>query len=356
MEEKNEHTAAHYSFDAAKMGRNVKRIRDAFSAFRDDFRIAYSFKTNASLPVISEALKLGLDAEVVSPYEYGIAKKAGFPTERIIYNGVIKDEATIRDCALGGGMVNLDNEEDVKIAAKISAETGRPIPVGLRLNFQIGNGIRSRFGIDVASPLFDTARKLDGTGFVVTALHCHFTAGRKIETWKKRVSEMKKYAALFPNAKRLDFGGNMAEMDGNDMMEQYAAVISTIKKEHVPVIEPGTPIISDAVDLVAHVTHIKEGFVFLDCSASDLGMHAGSDWCRIETRRSPDVMDSTRVKVEGARLVGYTCMEHDVLKKSFSATIGVGDSVMFRNIGAYSSAWANDFICPPLETIASDGT
>ena len=58
MEEKNEHTAAHYSFDAAKMGRNVKRIRDAFSAFRDDFRIAYSFKTNASLPVISEALKL----------------------------------------------------------------------------------------------------------------------------------------------------------------------------------------------------------------------------------------------------------------------------------------------------------
>jgi diaminopimelate decarboxylase len=49
-------------------------------------------------------------------------------------------------------------------------------------------------------------------------------------------------------------------------------------------------------------------------------------------------------------IVGYTCMENDVLFRGFEGTLGVGDYAVFQNVGAYTNVLRPPFIreCPPM--------
>jgi diaminopimelate decarboxylase len=55
-------------------------------------------------------------------------------------------------------------------------------------------------------------------------------------------------------------------------------------------------------------------------------------------------------------LVGYTCMEHDCLYHNYSADIGIGDYVVFDNIGAYTVVFKPPFIRPSPPIISYDST
>jgi len=45
-------------------------------------------------------------------------------------------------------------------------------------------------------------------------------------------------------------------------------------------------------------------------------------------------------------IVGYTCMEHDLLFQDFQGTVTVGDYVRFENVGAYTNVMKQPFIRP----------
>lgn len=349
---------AFYQFSAQKLQQNYNKIHYLFSSKHPLFKIAYSFKTNAHEKALSEIKKLNITAEVVSPFEYQLAKK--FEFEKIIYNGVIKDKETIIDCIKNGGKVNIDNEEDLEIALSYFEENKNPLKIGVRLNFEIENGIKSRFGIDVETELFKRIIELDKEKkIIVNGLHCHFTNAKEIETWKNRAEQMKKYSVLFQNLEYVDFGGNMYSMCEKDLMNDYSTIISdcvkniekNLNKEIELIIEAGTPLIQDCFDLVSQITHIKDDFIFLDCSKFDLGIHAVSDKTKIVVVKNPKIKDENRTRISTGKIVGYTCMENDVLKKGFSGKFAVGDKMIFKNVGNYSICWANNFICPTLEVI-----
>ncbi|EWH00869.1 hypothetical protein Q427_17070 [Halomonas sp. BC04] len=46
------------------------------------------------------------------------------------------------------------------------------------------------------------------------------------------------------------------------------------------------------------------------------------------------------------RLVGNTCMEHDIICESFMGCLDIGDFVVFENRGAYSLNYTPPFIVP----------
>ena len=54
--------------------------------------------------------------------------------------------------------------------------------------------------------------------------------------------------------------------------------------------------------------------------------------------------------------VGYTCLERDILYKSFSGMINVGDYVIFGNVGGYSNVDKPPFILPQCAMIGFDGS
>lgn len=365
----------HYIYRPSKFADNYRRIEEAFgSCSSGGFKIAYSFKTNAFPAVISKAKELGSLAEVVSPFEYSIAREAGFSPDQIVYNGVCKDRSSFLECALGGGRVNLDNQEDLQFALDYFEQTGRSLSVGVRVSFDIGSKIPSHFGVDVESSLFRRILELDGEGKIsVVGLHCHFTMARDLEFWKRRAEGMAKLVPLFKKLEYVDFGGNMYASCQKNLLSEYASVLKNFfagfeERKLLLVLETGTPLVAESFDVVSHVTHIKEGFIFVDVCQKDVGLSATMDECKIKlvpaeevageedgSCNQPDAKStsskSTRKYLENYTVVGSTCLENDILKKSFCGKVRIGDKIVFQNCGAYSLCWSNNFILPVLPVI-----
>ena len=98
----------YYLFYADEFIANYHDLLSCFRAIYPDYQIAYSFKTNYTPAVCRIILKLNGYAEVVSDMEYRLARKIGFPADRIVYNGPGK-EACLEECILGNGLLNIDH-------------------------------------------------------------------------------------------------------------------------------------------------------------------------------------------------------------------------------------------------------
>ena len=59
--------------------------------------------------------------------------------------------------------------------------------------------------------------------------------------------------------------------------------------------------------------------------------------------------------MENADLVGYTCIEDDVVYHGFTGEISIGDKVLFQNVGAYSNTFSPQFIMPTIGMIEDNG-
>ena len=67
-----------YVFDELGFLENAKKLESAMLALYPHYRIAYSFKTNYTPYICSTVKKHGAMAEVVSGFEYELAKRIGF--------------------------------------------------------------------------------------------------------------------------------------------------------------------------------------------------------------------------------------------------------------------------------------
>ena len=70
--------------------------------------MGYSVKTNSLPWLLNHLRKEGFYAEVVSAEEYDLARRLGYDSEKIIYNGPIKDRSVFEQVIKDGGIVNLD--------------------------------------------------------------------------------------------------------------------------------------------------------------------------------------------------------------------------------------------------------
>ena len=96
-----------YLFDEKGFEENYEHLFSSMKTKYDNYRIAYSFKTNYTPYICAKAKALGAYAEVVSGMEYSIAKRIGYEDDRIIFNGPDKGEEGIQ-AFLNGCIVNAD--------------------------------------------------------------------------------------------------------------------------------------------------------------------------------------------------------------------------------------------------------
>lgn len=367
-----------YVFDEFTFVENVNRMNEAFKKYYPKFKIAYSYKTNYATYICKMANKLGCYAEVVSPMELAQALEYN-DSSNVVYNGVIRDDLGKFKVATKGGKVNVDNLDELKAISSYADLWNKTATIGVRLNFGIGNGVVSRFGMDVNGKDFyemiDILKKSKNLRLV--GLHCHISKAREIDFWQYRVDKMIQYVRFLEaegvlDLQYIDLGSNMyapmekslAKQFGDEIpsYEDYARVIGTkmaeefgkrLKKPQL-IIEPGTPLVSNAMGVLSSVVGIKEvngkTFVTMDCSKFNLGAIAGVKNVPIEVFRNSEGLD-----LVDADLVGFTCIEDDVVNKSYNGKLGVGDKVLFKNVGAYSNTFAPHFIMPVIGMVTSEG-
>lgn len=343
------------------------------------YRIAYSVKTNYMPYLCSLVRDCGGMAEVVSSMEYEIARRMGFAPSNIVFNGPRKDGALER-ALLEGALVVADNAFEVDRIRDIAlAHPEKNLTVGVRLNFDIGNGKISRFGFDAECPhTVETVRLLKSLANVnVTAAHCHFTHARSLEKWRLRAEKMVGLAQelLGDSLKVIDLGSGMygemessfAKLFGSDIptFEDYARAIGPVMQKAfgsmpmecrpVLVTEPGTTLVANALDCITKITGIKQirghSFVSLDAGIHVLGELSMAKNLPLQVLHGERATD---VECLSADMVGYTCLEYDVVYRGYEGPIAVGDYAVFGNVGSYSVDMKPPFILPSCAAVAFD--
>ena len=360
-----EHGDAFYLLDSALFQRNYLEMKREFSSLYANFNIAYSYKTNYTPKLCKLVDSMGGYAEVVSEMELELAERLGVRPEKIIWNGPVKSRDVMERLLLSGGTVNLDSMEDLRLAAGIAAcHIGQKMNVGIRCNYDVGDGVVSRFGFDVDGGDFEEAMDVIQKSDVLHLknFQCHF-ARRQLAYWPARVRGMLALLdrlGLVPD--RIDLGGGMYGNMPEDLQKQlggnipsyrdYAGVAAGMfaekfaKAEFKPelVVEPGSALVGDCMKFVATVKSIKSvrGKVFATLLGSQKNISMSGVNPPIEVLN----MGNDGRYYSDVTMTGYTCIESDVLVTGYNGYLSVGDAVIFSNCGSYSLVMKPPFILP----------
>lgn len=361
-----------YLFYPERFVENLKCLSEGLVSYYPKSRLAYAYKANY-MPILGDYLNQnGCWGEVVSGMEYDIARLC-LPGERLIFNGPCKSVDDINKAIKEGSIVNLDSFYELDLLKSV-VELHQQVSIGLRVNFDIGTG-KSRFGFNVENGDFMKAvNELQSLCNVsLVSLHSHFTTKqRSLELFERRVNGMIDVFESVPEKDKIaymniggGFFGPISEAAKKNFsnspptFEEYASLIGKAFFNHFGndgpylFVEPGISMIANAMDFVVKALDMRDSngrdLLTVDGSVNNL-YPTGSKY-------TPDysVVSQKDRKPMTCDIVGYTCMEHDVLMESVDITARPGDYIVFHNRGAYSNVYKPPFIksAPPI--IGRDG-
>ena len=401
---------AFYLLDSDVFEQNYKDLSASFKKYYPNFNIAYSYKTNYTPKLVKIVNQLGGYAEVVSDMEMEIALRSGVKPEKIIWNGPIKNEIKVKELLLAGGTVNIDSIYEIENIKTIAENyPDHKLNVGVRVNYDIGDGVLSRFGFDVEDKDFHNVLYfiLNTQNIKLINLQAHF-AKRSPEYWVARTEGMLKiYDRVVSEyglkPERLDIGGGIYGRMPKSLKEQlgiksatyddYASKSAKLFASHFK------DMITDAKDIIdvkdskyaedtenaentKHTKNVKNvkrvnNASDMPCLFIEPGSALAGDCmrfvCKVETIKTvrgkaiATVLGSQKnISMTGINppmeviaggkeqqkaykdldIVGFTCIEGDVLHKNYSGLIAAGDYIVIENCGSYSLVMKPPFILP----------
>lgn len=363
-----------YVFDEAIFRSNYQGLQERLRSHWPGTDVAYAMKANYMPAIVDLLASMEGYAEVVSRFEYEIARQA-LPGKRIIFNGPVKRESDLRLALEAGSQINLDSFQEIECLKRLSGEFGR-LRVGLRICFPSPH-LASRFGFEVETG--ELKRALEQLATIdrleLVALHCHATCRTLgVEDPVNRVRQLCELACSLLTEhpiETLNIGGGLVGEMSTFLRSQfdfpvpsltaYADAIGEAFVRYRPsavtrlVVEPGVSMVGNAMCLVARVMEVRQrrhGWqALLDTSINSVNP--------TRSRIQPDLLTVTpRVRTSHHRLfrlVGHTCMEHDVICEALTADLEEGDFVVIENRGAYSLNYTPPFIVPAPAVINRHG-
>lgn len=354
---------AFYLLDSEQFRKNFLELKDTFQSIYPNFNIAYSYKTNYTPKFCKIVNELGGYAEVVSEMEAELAIRCGVEPTRVIWNGPIKNLDKLKEYIFMGVTVNIDSLSEAKYIEELADKTDKILNVGIRCNYDVNDGVVSRFGFDVDGDDFkevlDIVTKTPNLHFV--NFQCHF-AKRQVEYWPARAKGMLDlidHLGIIPE--RIDIGGGLFGKMEDSLKAQFNAEIPDYKayaqaaatqfadyfkdRDYKPelVIEPGSAVVGDCMKFVGTVKTIKN--VRGKYIASVLGSQKNISMTGVNPPMKIIHM-SEGEKYTNMDLVGFTCIEGDVLYRNYTGELAVNDAVVISNCGSYSLVMKPPFILP----------
>jgi diaminopimelate decarboxylase len=358
-----EHGTPLYVYSRAALEAAYRSYASAFA--RVPHRVCYAVKANGNGALLRLFAGLGAGADIVSGGELLAARRAGFPSERIVFAGVGKTEAEIAlGLEHGIGEWNAESEDEIgRIAA---AARGKRARVSLRVNPDIdarshpyiSTGLReTKFGVDIDEALAILRRARSLAGIEVVGVQCHI--GSQIVETEPITAAVRALAGLSRKLldegfalRTIDIGGGLGvSYDGSgtpDPGRLAAAVLPEL--EGLPlllVLEPGRSLVAAAGALLTRVLYVKQGhgkrFVVVDAGMNDLLRPAlYESFHRIEPVRSHG-RSAARVDV-----VGPVCESSDFLARGRELELPEpGELLLVRDAGAYGFAMSSNYNMRP---------
>lgn len=372
-----EYGDAFYLLDSEQYRNNFLELRDTFRKIYPNFNIAYSYKTNYTPKFCKIVNELGGYAEVVSEMELEIALRVGVKPNRIIWNGPIKNPKKLEEFLVAGGTGNIDSVEELEVVKNIAERhPDKKLNLGIRCNYEVNDGVVSRFGFDVDSEEFKKV-----LAFVTSTpnvhfinFQCHF-AKRQIEYWPARANGMVELIdrlGIIPE--RIDIGGGLFGKMADSLKAQftneipdyqaYAEAAARVFAEYFAdkdvkpelLIEPGSAVVGDCMKFVGTVKTIKN--VRGKWFATILGSQKNISMTGINPPMEVIAMGGEQKEYENLDMVGFTCIEGDVLYHNYNGKLAHEDAIVISNCGSYSLVMKPPFILPnfPVLDICGEKT
>ena len=356
---------AFYLLDSAQFRKNYTELKAAFNDIYPNWNIAYSYKTNYTPKLCKIVNELGGYAEVVSEMELEIAKRVGCKMDRVIWNGPIKNVPIMEQFLLDGGTINIDSIEELEQVKGIhNRHTDKLIHLGIRCNYDVNDGVVSRFGFDIDGDEFMEAVKFVTTTDNVKLINfqCHF-AKRQIAYWPARAKGMVELIdrlGIVPE--RIDIGGGLFGKMADSLKAQFSCEIPDYEayakaaaqvfadyfadKDVKPelLIEPGSAVVGDCMKFIGTVKTIKN--VRGKWIATVLGSQKNISMTGINPPMEVISMGGEQKEYKDLDFVGFTCIEGDVLYHNYTGELAHQDAIVISNCGSYSLVMKPPFILP----------
>ena len=360
-----EYGEAFYLLDSAQFRKNFAELKAAFNDIYSNWNIAYSYKTNYTPKLCKIVNELGGYAEVVSEMELEIAKRIGCQMDRVIWNGPIKNVPIMEQFLLDGGTINIDCIEELEQVKDIhNRHADKLINVGIRCNYEVNDGVVSRFGFDINGEDFMEAVKFATTTKNVKLINfqCHF-AKRQIAYWPARAKGMVDLIdrlGIIPE--RIDIGGGLFGKMADYLKAQFSCEIPDYEayakaaaqvfadyfkdKDVKPelLIEPGSAVVGDCMKFIGTVKTIKN--VRGKWMAHVLGSQKNISMTGINPPIEVIAMGGEQKEYKDLDFLGFTCIEGDVLYHNYTGKLAHQDVIVISNCGSYSLVMKPPFILP----------
>lgn len=346
-------------------------LEGAFREFKracagHDALVCYAMKANSNLAILNLFARLGAGFDIVSGGELARVIAAGGKAGKVVFSGVGKQEAEIRDALLAGILCfNVESEAELERISHIASAMRKKAPISLRINPDvdakthpyISTGLKqNKFGIphEDALRLYRKAATLPGLKIV--GIDCHI--GSQLIEVAPFIAAVDRILDLIDQIGRagirihhLDLGGGLGVRYKDEVPpaigDYLEALFRRVGRRKLKVLfEPGRVLVANAGVLLTRVEYLKhnaaKNFAVVDAAMNDLMRPAlYSAWHSIEPVRP------SGQKAKSYDVVGPVCETGDFLGRNRKLAIAQGDLLAIHSAGAYGMSMSSNYNTRP---------
>lgn len=328
-------------------------------------QICYAMKANSSLAILQLFARAGCGFDIVSGGELARVLAAGGDPRKIIFSGVGKTRAEMRQALETGiGCFNVESEAELDVLDEVARSLGKRAPVSIRVNPNvdakthpyISTGLKgNKFGIAHERTLATYQRAASLSGLQVVGIDCHI--GSQITQESPYLDAMDRVLDLVDaieaagiHLHHIDFGGGLGiDYNGDTPPAADALWARLLAKldargygQRQLMIEPGRSLVGNAGVCLTEVLYLKPGeqknFCIVDAAMNDLPRPAMYEAYHQIVPLTPRA-GSTPVW----DLVGPICESGDWLGRDRALNVQPGDVLAVLSAGAYCMSMASNY-------------
>lgn len=358
-----EHGTPLFVYSKASMLAALAAYQRGFAGRRA--KICYAMKANSSLAILQLFAQAGCGFDIVSGGELERVLAAGGRPADIIFSGVGKTRAEMRQALHAGiGCFNVESEAELDVLDQVTRETGATAPVSIRVNPDvdakthpyISTGLKgNKFGIAHDRVVHAYKRAASLPGLKVVGIDCHI--GSQITEESPYLDAMDRILDLVQAVEaqgialgHIDFGGGLGITYKGDeppaaddlWRKLFARIDARGFGQRQFMIEPGRSLVGNAGLCVTEVLYLKPGehknFCIVDAAMNDLPRPAMYQaFHAIEPVRRGGGANGTY------DVVGPVCESGDWLGRDRELAALPGDLLAVMSAGAYCMSMASNY-------------
>lgn len=343
---------------------------DALAAYQRGFagrkvQICYAMKANSSLAVLQLFARAGCGFDIVSGGELARVLAAGGDASKVIFSGVGKTRAEMRQAlAAGIGCFNVESEAELEVLNEVALDMGAQAPVSIRVNPNvdakthpyISTGLKgNKFGVAHERTLATYQRAAALPGLRVVGIDCHI--GSQITEVSPYLDAVDRVLDLVQGIEaagiaihHIDFGGGLGITYNDEtppaadaLWQQLLAKLDARGYgDRQLMIEPGRSLVGNAGVCLTEVLYLKPGeqknFCIVDAAMNDLPRPA-----MYEAFHGIVPLHARSGATTTYDVVGPVCESGDWLGRDRALAVHSGDLLAVLSAGAYCASMASTY-------------